>query len=161
MPEFGQWDISPSSGEIEQQSSVKVEVTFVAKDAKVYAQKLAIDVSHRNPREAILDSQYEVLAESCVPGINTENYDSIFEEQIVVPSLNSGNDMLEMVNSNVFSVEEKTFYFGTLIPSKHPDGIIEKIKITNNKKIPCEIHFSVEKRSHSGTEEFAFSVMPE
>ena len=39
--------------------------------------------------------------------------------------------MTSMINSNVFAVEEKTFLFGTLFPSKNPDGIIEKFKITN------------------------------
>jgi len=52
-----------------------------------------------------------------------------------------------MLNSNVFSIEEKTFYFGTLIPSKHPQGIIERFKITNNHKIQCEVDFKVEKRA--------------
>ena len=36
-----------------------------------------------------------------------------------------------MINSNVFAIEEKTFFFGTLVPSKVPDGIIEKFKIIN------------------------------
>ena len=54
--------------------------------------------------------------------------------------------MMKMLNSNVFSVEEKTFFFGAIIPSKHPNGIVEKFKITNIHKIPCEVNFNVELR---------------
>jgi hypothetical protein len=54
--------------------------------------------------------------------------------------------MIDLVESNIFSVEEKTFYFGTLIPSQHPDGITENIKISNLNKIPCTVNFSIEKR---------------
>jgi hypothetical protein len=93
-----------------------------------------------------LGIRYEIIAESCVPGINTRNFESIFEEQIVVPSLTSGNKMMKMLNSNVFSVEEKTFFFGAIIPSKHPNGIVEKFKITNIHKIPCEVNFNVDLR---------------
>lgn len=69
--------------------------------------------------------------------------------------------MMKMLNSNVFSVEEKTFYFGQIIPSKYPNGITEKFKITNVHKIPCEVNFSVEKRQISGDEdELMFDVEP-
>jgi hypothetical protein len=54
--------------------------------------------------------------------------------------------MLDCLNSNIFSVEEKTFYFGSLIPSKHPDGITERFKIINKHKIPCEVDFNISKR---------------
>jgi hydrocephalus-inducing protein len=103
-----------------------------------------------------------VVAESCVPGINTQNFESIFEEQIVVPSLTSGNKMMTQLKSNVFSVEEKTFYFGSIIPSKHPNGIVEKFKITNIHKIPCEVNFDVQKRQISGDEdELKFEIEPQ
>jgi hydrocephalus-inducing protein len=52
-----------------------------------------------------------------------------------------------MINSNIFAVEEKCFLFGTLFPSKNPDGIVEKFKISNFNKIPCTIKFDVRKRN--------------
>jgi hypothetical protein len=33
--------------------------------------------------------------------------------------------MIDLVNSNIFAVDEKTFYFGTLIPSQNPEGVTE------------------------------------
>ena len=100
----------------------------------------------RDPNDQVEGILYEVIAESCVPGINIENYESIFEEQIVVPSLSSGSNIASMINSNVFAIEEKTFFFGTLVPSKVPEGMIEKFKITNPNKIPCTVKFDVRKR---------------
>jgi hydrocephalus-inducing protein len=33
-------------------------------------------------------------------------------------SQNSSSNMASLINSNMFFVEEKIFYFGTLVPSK-------------------------------------------
>ena len=65
-----------------------------------------------------------------------------------------------MVESNIFSIEDKTFYFGSAIPDKEGDGITETFKIQNNKKTPCKVYFSIEKRQ-SGTEECQFFVQRE
>lgn len=76
-----------------------------------------------------------MIGESCIPGICTENYQAIFEEQVVIPSLQSTGNIAGIVNSNIFSIEEKIFFFGTLVPSKVPDGIEEKFKIINPNKV--------------------------
>ncbi len=86
---------------------------------------------------------YELIAESCIPGINTTNYDLIFEEQIVMQSLSTNNKMIDQVESNIFCVEDKTFYFGSTIPNKESIGIFERFKIQNNKKIPCTVNFEI------------------
>jgi len=43
--------------------------------------------------------------------------------------LGGNSRMIDMVESNVFSVEDKTFYFGSTIPNKESDGIFERFKI--------------------------------
>lgn len=63
-----------------------------------------------------------------------------------------------MINSNVFFYEEKTFFFGTLVPQQYPDGIYEKFKIINPNKIPCSVKFDVRKRNPTSTEPFAFEI---
>jgi hydrocephalus-inducing protein len=68
--------------------------------------------------------------------------------------------MTQMINSNVFAVEEKCFLFGTLFPSKTPDGIVEKFKISNFNKIPCTVKFDVRKRNEKQMEQFGFEVFP-
>ena len=48
---------------------------------------MAIDVSDRDPKDQPDGIPYELLAESCVPGINTTDFASIFEEQTVIKRL--------------------------------------------------------------------------
>lgn len=65
-----------------------------------------------------------------------------------------------MVKSNVFFVEERVFNFGTLVPSKVPEGIVEKIKIENSNKVTCNVKFDVRKKTANAIEQFAFEVDP-
>jgi len=67
---------------------------------------------------------YELVAESCIPGINTDHFESIFEEQLVLQSQAHAGQIESMVKSNVFFVDERIFNFGTLVPSKNPEGIV-------------------------------------
>lgn len=67
---------------------------------------------------------------------------------------------MKEVKSNVFFVEERVFNFGTLVPSKEPQGIVERIKIENTNKIPCNVKFVVSKRTQNVIEQFAFDVEP-
>ena len=159
---IGQWSVSPCKGTIAPESSATIDVSFTGNGMKIYEQKLGIDILGRdlNDQSQIEGLFYDVIAESCVPGINTENYDSIFEEQIVVPSVTSGQNIAPLLSSNVFAIEEKTFFFGTLVPSKHPDGIIEKFKISNPNKIACNVKFETKKRIATSTEPLAFDVEP-
>ena len=50
------------------------------------------------------------------------------------------------------------FNFGSLVPSKHPDGICEKFKIINPNKIACTVKFDVRKRNPTSNENFAFEI---
>lgn len=75
-------------------------------------------------------------------------------------SQQSGANISNMINSNVFYVQEKVFHFGTLVPSKIPDGIVEKFKIQNNNKVPCTVKFDVRKKTPTSVEQFAFEVQP-
>lgn len=156
----GQWSISPCKGSIPPESSCTVDVTFAGNSQKIYEQKLGIDILGRDPGGEGNEFVYDVIAESCIPGINTENYDSIFEEQIVVPSLTSGQNIASFLNSNVFTIEEKIFYFGTLVPSKNPEGVVEKFKITNPNKIPCNVKFETRKKTNNPQESLVFDVDP-
>ena len=100
------------------------------------------------------------MAESCIPGINTDTFESIFEEQLVMPSQQHSANITNEVKSNVFFVEERIFNFGTLVPSKVPEGIIEKIKIENSNKVVCNVKFDVRKKNPNAIEQFAFEVEP-
>ena len=157
---IGPWNIDPPTGTIAPDSSQTIKVTFKGIGQKLFEQKLGLHISRRDTKDQPKGIIYEVVGESCIPGINTEGFESIFEEQIVVPSLINSQNLHEKVNSNVFSIEEKTFYFGTVVHAKNPKGIQEQFKITNPGKIPCTVKFDVKKRSNSTNEQFAFKVTP-
>ena len=167
---LGQYTITPSYGTIPPNSSVQVDVKFQAKGNQIYENKLAIDVMNRNPTFYPEGIPYELLAESCIPSINNSGFEAVFEEQIVVPSLTSaGKNIQDVVSSNVFVADERCFYFGTIIPSKHPEGVKERFKIINNGKVPSELKFQVKKKTSGATpaaaaadkEVFPFKMTPE
>jgi len=41
---------------------------------------MALEISGRDPADEPAGIPYEVIAESCIPGINVDNFESIFEE---------------------------------------------------------------------------------
>lgn len=86
---------------------------------------VATQVSGSNPDDGAWASasSYELLAESCVPGIVTNNWREIFEEQCVVPSLAetlgtddrraNGNGRGAAAGGRVcFAEEERMFSYG-------------------------------------------------
>ena len=161
--QIGQFNISPSYGTIPPNTAVQVDVKFKAKSNQIYENKLCIDVVNRNPANHPDGIPYELLAESCIPAINSHNFEVIFEEQIVVPTMNaSGKPIQDIVNSNVFATDERCFYFGTIVPAKHPEGVKERFKIMNNGKVPAEVKFSVNPKKSgavSADKEFPFKIV--
>ena len=63
-----------------------------------------------------------------------------------------------MLKSNMFFVDERVFNFGTLGPSKNPEGIVERIKLINNNKVTCNVKLETKKKSPNAIEQFAFDV---
>ena len=100
-------------------------------------------------------------AESCIPGINTEDLESIFEEQTVIPSLDPSVNTQTVITSSLYAIQERVFWFGTLIASKVPEGAVEKFKISNPNKVPATVKFSVKPRTQSKSEGCEFEVSPE
>ena len=58
----------------------------------------------------------------------------------------------------MFAIREKVFWFGTVIASKNPDGVVEKFKIINPFKIACTVKINLIPRTNSKSEGFAFEV---
>ena len=167
---IGQFSILPSTGDIAPGSSAIIKVTFEAEGAAFFEKNACIDISNRNFMEFPNGFMYQLVGESCIPGINSEDVQSIFEEQMVISSLDpssdrvgaaSSGDVKSVISKSIFSVEENVFWFGTLVPTKNQKGQLEKFKITNPNKIPCTVKFTVKPRTVSKSEGFAFKVSPE
>jgi len=79
----------------------------------------------------------------------------------VIPSLDPSLNTQTVINNSLYSMQEKVFWFGTMIASKTLEGCKERFKIINPNKIPCTVKFAVKPRSQSKSEGFAFDVQPE
>lgn len=155
-----QYSIRPKSGVIEPDSSASIKIHFTAEGAKFYEKALAIDISGRDFSDQPNGIKFDISAESCIPGINTKDLDAVFEEQTVIPSLDPSVNTQSVITSSLYAIQERVFWFGTLIASKVPEGVVEKFKIMNPNKIPCTVNFSVKPRTQSKGEGFAFEVSP-
>ena len=82
-----QFSISPAIGSIAPDSSAVITVTFNAQGAKFFDSTICIDIANKDPTTMPDGIPFQLCAESSIPGINTWDYDQIFEEQTVIPSL--------------------------------------------------------------------------
>ncbi|KAL9642363.1 hypothetical protein ABK040_007361 [Willaertia magna] len=139
--QLGQFSMQPTNGIIAPGGKTVINVTFKGDGAKTFQETLGIDISDRNLEDQPNGIAYYLQGESCVPGILTSNFESIFEEQQTVNSINMANPL-----HSVFSIDERIFSFGTIIASK---TVTEKIKITNPFKVPCNVDCSIKPRDSS------------
>jgi hydrocephalus-inducing protein len=154
----GKFSLTNFRGTVAPGSTAKIDVKFDAEGNKFYQSTIAIDIQGRHPDDNPLGIPFELGAESCIPGIETKDFDAIFEEQTVLPSLNPEINRQNAITSGIYAVEEKVFWFGTIIASKNPNGVTERFKLINNNKIPCTIKVEVKPRTVSKSEAFSFEV---
>jgi hydrocephalus-inducing protein len=100
--DIGCYKITPGSGTLVPGSSISIETIFTASGSKLLLKTLAIDISGRDPNDFPKGIPYDLAGESCIPGINTTELDSIFEEQTVVPSLEYMASQ-QILSANVFA----------------------------------------------------------
>ena len=155
---LGNFTVTPNAGTVEPGSVEQISVTFKAEKSRTYAELMSIDVTDRDPADHPGGIQYEIAGESCIPGINAEDVESIFEEHVVVAALDPFN-----AQSCVFAKREKCFDFGAVIANVSEDtdealGVTSNLKISNPNKVPCTVNFSVRAR---GEGEVPMSVTPE
>jgi hydrocephalus-inducing protein len=101
--------IYPSEGTVGVNGSRTVTVEFKAEGAVTTAEIVGIVVADRDESGDGPDGlPYELNGESCVPGINTGEWEDVFEEQSVIKRIDD-------VRGNVFCVDEKTFEFGPIV----------------------------------------------
>lgn len=85
--QVSQYTISPAVGQIAPDSSAVITVTFNAQGAKFYDSTICIDIANKDPSSMPDGIPFQLAAESSIPGIQSKDYDQIFEEQTVIPSL--------------------------------------------------------------------------
>ncbi|KAK1936582.1 Hydrocephalus-inducing protein [Phytophthora citrophthora] len=170
---LGQFSVAPDCGTVDPGVTMGLDVVFQPKDCAVYCETLRIEISGRNWDDAAETNLllYELVGESCYPGINTTDYESIFEEQTVVrslgvesavPTLRSGS-FPGSIQAVTFAEKEKVFSFGPLIAAANWKGTVERFKISNPMKVSSTVNFSVSSSSGSNQGEEgaqSFTVQP-
>ncbi len=166
--EIGAFLVTPGGGILQPGESIQVTVKFSAKGKKLYRERVALTISGRDPSDhsddLVMGSAaveefplyntlvYELLGESCIPGINTAGYESIFEEQAIVRTF-------DQQTRGVFSIEERVLSYGARIPTNVPkQGVCERFKISNPNKIKTFVDFAIEGRNKES--EGIFEVQP-
>ena len=135
--------MTPQSGVVEAGGAATLSVGFKAgAEAEAFVNRLSIDIADRDPK--VLAPEYELLAESCIPGIQTSDYGSVFEEQAVQPSVDLGSGSMP---KNVYSEEERLFFFGSHMVQQE---VVERFKVTNPFKVPCTINLECKPRAPKG-----------
>lgn len=163
---LGRFEVSPSGGLVQPGQSVSVTVRYSPENACAHRESLSLKVSGSDPEDGTctLAASYDLLAESCVPGIITSDWRDIFEEQSVISSLadvvddawaagrvgasgdgaaGGGGGGGRAGGRVCFAEEQRMFTFGSVVSSQAPAGVCERFKISNSNKIPCTVRFNI------------------
>jgi len=152
--DLGPFSIVPTTALVNAGSKQIITVDFHPETPGVYDEDIAIEIIDRVPESNII-SEYRLTGESCLPGINIKDFNSIFEEHTVCKRLE-----LFKVQNNVYAEEDRVFYFGALLTGLHSQA---RFKISNPYKIPCDVSLSLKPRGKSSkgdSSEFPFELEP-
>jgi hydrocephalus-inducing protein len=83
----GPFFITPEKGSVDPGSAATVAVTFNSATQQTFRQVLGIDVQHRVHTDHPEGIPFELLAESCIPGIDCTKVQGIFEEHNICKEL--------------------------------------------------------------------------
>ena len=153
---------------------------FKAEDDRVFSELCGLDVSGRNPTDKPLGIVYPVAGESVIPGIAAEDFRGIFEEHKLVVALDPS-----MLETNAFDTTNKVFSFGPVLANLAGDeegeatpaepeldengepkpvlptgGVKANFRISNPKKVPCSVDFTLAPMEDAGGEKFPMEVHP-
>ena len=152
--EVGNFVISPTTGNVKPGEAALVTVTFKAESERTFCEILGISINGRDPADSPGGIPYEVKGESCIPGIETRDVQSIFEEHLVVASA----DHFALPDSGKsrtfnYSIEDREFSFGPVVASLEPPAegqvvedmhrAVANLKITNPTKVPCSVSYAL------------------
>ncbi|ORY39534.1 hypothetical protein BCR33DRAFT_853320, partial [Rhizoclosmatium globosum] len=151
---FGAFTVFPTSSIVAAGAKHQISVEFHSESPGSFEEIVAIDISDRSPNDYMDVIEYRLVAEDCIPGINTTDFVSIFEEQTVCKRLELFN-----TQSNVYAEEDRVFYFGAFLAGQQAQV---RFKISNPYKVPCDVAIVTKPRSRTKSDaaDFAFDVEP-
>eukprot|EP01135_Chromosphaera_perkinsii_P007876 Nk52_evm68s1020 gene=Nk52_evmTU68s1020 len=149
---LGMFVISPATGVVSPGAIQTITVECHAETEGRCEENIGIDITDKHPDEREANLNYKLVGETCVPGINTSDFNSIFEEHLVVRR----HDLFSQ-QRNVYAEDERVFMFGSIIVGQQAHA---RFKISNPHKVSCDVILSVKPRSKSGASDFSFDVEP-
>ncbi|KAJ3287536.1 hypothetical protein HK104_008544 [Borealophlyctis nickersoniae] len=151
---FGAFTVFPTSGIVPAGTKQQITVEFHSDTPGSFEETAAIDVTDRSPIDYADVLEYRLIGESCIPGINTTDFASIFEEHAVCKRLDMFN-----TQGNVYAEDDRVFYFGAYLAGQQAQV---RFKIANPYKIPCDVTLSTRPRSKTKSDaaDFAFDLDP-
>ncbi|RHY53725.1 hypothetical protein DYB38_002829 [Aphanomyces astaci] len=169
--QIGQFTVTPNAGTLDPGRIMALDVGFQPVGASVFREMFRLDVSGRDVSNEAESSAllYELNGESCYPGINTTDMESLFEEQAVVRTFGLGDSSttsheFRPRNQPMFAHVEKLFDFGAIVVSKN---VVERYKISNPTKVLASVNFTIqggtgkeEEKEKVDEDANAFSVQP-
>ncbi|KNC96691.1 uncharacterized protein SPPG_07904 [Spizellomyces punctatus DAOM BR117] len=151
---FGAFAIFPTSGVVSAGQKQPITVEFHSETPGSFEEIAAIDISDRSPSEYPDVLEYRLIGESCIPGINTSDYASIFEEHTLCKRLE-----LFSSQTSYYAEDDRIFYFGPYLVGQQAQV---RFKLSNPYKIPCDVTISTRPRTKARGEaaDFAFDSEP-
>eukprot|EP01033_Poteriospumella_lacustris_P008315 gene8315-5998_t len=153
----GAFTIHPRIATIQPGQAISIDMKFDPSGCETVKERLRLCVSGADPNDALTQvvRSFEVVGESCLPALVTDDMISIFEEQEVVSSLaESMGDKDKLpgetgkleklpVGKVVFAEAERMLAYGPVLCNQSGKGAMERIKITNPTKIDIKVKFKV------------------
>lgn len=119
----GPFVVSPCPGTILPGEVQELTVLFHAELSQTYLETIKIHVSERDPADSPGGVPYELIGESCIPGIDAQNVDAIFEEYVISPSLDPFNPA-----NMEFGRREGVFNFGAVLAQLNRKGVDDQVR---------------------------------
>ena len=152
----GFFTISSRVGLVQPGQTAGFEIAYDPQGSGISREKLRICITGVDPSDNVTRSlqDFEIAGESCFPSITTDDFNSIFEEQEIVPSLaliegklDSGIGKLP-IGKVVFAELERALVFGPVLCGQAGGkGLTERIRITNPTKIDVKVKLRLDPRS--------------
>ncbi|KAJ3022533.1 hypothetical protein HKX48_005950 [Thoreauomyces humboldtii] len=151
---FGAFTVSPTSGFVAAGQKQPIMVEFHSDTPGSFEEIAAVDITDRSLSEYPDVLEYRLIGESCIPGINTSDFTSIFEEHAVCKRLE-----LFSTRTNYYAEDDRVFTFG---PGLAGQQVMARFKLSNPSKVACDVTISTKPRSKTRGDaaDFAFDSEP-
>ncbi|XP_035679087.1 LOW QUALITY PROTEIN: hydrocephalus-inducing protein homolog [Branchiostoma floridae] len=139
---LGMFTVYPGFGLIQPGGHQQVQVDCLGEQPGREEVDIAIEISDRDPEDHPGGIPYRLVAEACIPSINTSDIGAIFEEHRIVQNSQASEmlSQLQLESGGMYVEEDNKFVFNNVMVGRKARA---RFQITNTNKVPCDVAFSV------------------